>query len=135
MSGSGIKIVETRMSKIYWEDEKNGILISEVKPKLQVTIDDLKENFEVYKNNFHHSNRKLLIDNTEINSFGKEGRDYFAGPEGIYNYFNAVAFLSYSKYSIGSIIAHVALKVYVLRKPTKLFHNKKDAISWLMSVN
>jgi serine/threonine-protein kinase RIO1 len=134
MSNNENNIIETRISKIYWEDKQNGIIIAIVKPKTEVKTEDLIEDYEVYKNNFHHPNRKIIIDITEVGSTGKEARDYMAGPEGVYNYFEAVAFISYSKFNIGSILIHVAMKIYPLRKPTNIFYNKQDAINWLMSI-
>jgi hypothetical protein len=129
-----IKFVETRMSKICWEDEQNGIVITETKPKVEVTVSTLKEDYEVYKNNFQHPNRKIIADITELHGIGKEARDYMAGGEGIYNYFEAIAFYSSTMLNIGSILAQVSMKVYTLKKPTKLFYNKEEAISWLKRI-
>lgn len=134
MNIDGKKTIETRMSIISWEDEENGIAISVLKPKTEVTIDNVKEDYEIYRNNFLHPKRKVIVDISDVTSIGKEARDFIAGPDGAYSYFEAVAFLSNSKFGIGSIIVHVAMKVYMLRKPTKLFYNKKDAIDWLKSI-
>ncbi len=128
------KVVETRISKIYWEDERNGILIVETKPKTEIKVADLKIDYEVYKNNFQHPKRKILADITELHRIGKEARDYMAGEEGVYNYFEAIAFYSASKLNIGSILAQVGMKVYTLKKPTKMFHNKQEAIDWLINL-
>jgi len=130
----GKKTIETRLSIISWEDEENGIVISVIKPKTKVTIDNVKEDYEIYKNNFLHPKRKVIVDITDLSNVGKEARDFIAKPDGAYSYFDAVAFLSNSKYSVGSIIVQVAMKVYMLRKPTKLFYNKKEAIDWLKSI-
>ena len=134
MSENPKKIIETRTTIIFWEDEPNAILTAELKPKSVVTVKDLKEDMEVYKNNFQHPNRKTIVDSTNLYIIGKEARDFIASSEGTYAYFDAVALLSNSKYSNNSLLAYVGLKAYPLKKPTKLFYKKQDAIDWLKNL-
>lgn len=128
-------IIETEIGELFWEDEQNGIVCGRTKPDVEITIDKLKVDFFTYEKYFPHDNKKLLLDMSELSGANKEVRDFFAGPEGVYNYFEAVAVLTSSKYSIAGIIAYVSLKIYALRKPTELFHDRMKAVNWLRKVH
>lgn len=128
------KIIETKMASIFWEDEKNGILFAASKPVDLINIEDAIATINVYKDSFHHPNKKLIVDISEQRSLNKEVRDYMSGPEGVYNYFNAIAVLTDSKYSPTSMIVSTLLKIIKTQKPTSMFSDKRAAVDWLMSI-
>lgn len=128
------EIIETEIGLLYWIDKRSGIVCGKTKPNVDITIDRLKNDFLMYENHFPHSHKKLLLDMSDLLGADKKVRDFFAGSEGVYNYFDAVAVLVKSRYSIAGIIGYVALKVYPLQKPTQLFFDKQEAIKWLKSL-
>lgn len=128
------KIIETTIGVLSWEDQQFGIVCGKTKPDVEITIDLLKIDFQMYEEHFPHPHRKLLFDMSDLSGANKEIRDFFTGPEGIYNHFDAIAVFTNSRYSIAGIIAAVAIKVYYLRKPTRLFHHRQEALDWLKTI-
>ena len=126
-------VIETDVALIYWEDETNGILLGKIKTDSIITIKDAIEIVNIYKNNFHCPNRKLLSDVSRLKSLSKEAKDYFSGDNGLFNYFDALAVISNSKMEIGSMLVHTILKIIPMKKPTRMFYNKAEAIDWLLS--
>ena len=131
---SSNKVIETELGTLYWKDEEKGIVCGKTKPNVEVTIELLKTDFEAYVKYFHHPHRKLLLNMSDMMGAKKEVRDFFAGSEGVYKYFDAVAVFVHSRYSVAGIIGYVALKVYPLQKPTQMFFKEEDAIKWLKSL-
>ncbi len=134
MSGENKQVIETKVATLYWQDEGNGILYSKSKSVDLITLDDAKEYLNVIKNNFQHPNRKVLVDTINRKGIQKNIKNYVNEQDDFFNYFDAVAVYSDSRYSIPGMVISVIEMTEQRPKPWQLFYNKQEAIDWLMSI-
>ena len=128
------KVTEFSFATVHWADEDSGILYTKSKPTNDLTIEDMANAFEIYNIDYKHPRRKLLADVAKRNNLSKQARNFVLGPEGVFNYFEAIAVLDKSGLSATALIANIIIKIIPLRKPVKVFHNEQEAIDWLKKI-
>jgi hypothetical protein len=134
MHAENKKVIETKVATLYWQDEENGILYSKAKSIDHITLDDAKEYLDIIKNDFQHPTRKVLVDTLNRKGIQQDIKNYVSEQDDFFNYFDAVAVYSDSRYSIPGMVISVLQMTEHKPKPWRLFYNKQEAINWLMSI-
>jgi len=125
-SNSGI--YKSTKGKVFINDL--GILVQTYHDNASLTINDAREDFQIYKELCKSIKRPVLVDIRNIRSVKRKARMLYSGREAI-NYLTAAALL------IGNPVSRIIGNFYMgLNKtvfPLRLFTNQKDALKWLKS--
>ena len=124
--------ISTRIAEISWQNQDKGIIFSKAKKGVEISVDDARESMEAL-HNFHHLNRRLIVDISEIKNQSAEARAYYSSKEAT-DLIKSIALITGSKFSIGNIIGNFFIGLNKGDIPTKLFYNLEDAITWTESL-
>lgn len=122
-----MKKIETDFVKLSIEDD---ILIGE----FFCDVLDLKKAKEILKLRLEISgdkSYKTVADSTKVKEFTKEARDYMSQGDA---YKNISAFAGVTNNSVTRMLFNFYLKIKPHPLPTKFFSERKEAISWLKSL-
>ena len=108
--------------------EKDGYILTRVKPDSEIQVEDAKDNTEAVKKVSGDSNFPILVDLREIKSISKEARDHFS-MRGRKPHVTAIAMLI--KSPVSKIIGNFFLGLNKPIVPTRLFTNETDAKTWM----
>lgn len=110
--------------------DEDGILRIKILEGADITLENIKKNFEVYKQLLGDRKALLMIDSLAKYTFSKEARIYAASNQ---TGLNRVAVA----HVIGSFANRWLISIYIRFNkpvvPTKMFSSEEKAINWLKS--
>ncbi len=119
-------MVETRI--FYTSLEKDGYILTKVKPDSEILLQDAKDNTAAVIKVSGDSNFPILVDLRQIKSISKEARDHFS-MRGRKPHVTAIAMLV--KSPVSRIIGNFFLGLNRPTVPTRLFTSEVDAKTWM----
>jgi len=120
--------VEVR-SDIIWLDG-DGIVHSEVKPHIELTVEDAREVLEQIRLLSGGKRRPVLVDLTHCKAVSREARAHYAGEQGSQAVL-AAALLTGSP--MARVIGNFFLEINKPIFPVRLFTSEAQALAWLKS--
>lgn len=109
-------------------DEDEGFLRVTSKPVEEITLEDVKHDFETAAQLVSFTRTAVLADSRDHTNYTNEIRDFYASKEMAEN-ISAMAILITSLST--RIIGNFFIKIHKPHFPTRLFTNEEDAARWL----
>lgn len=109
-------------------DEDEGFLKVTSKPVEEITLEDVKHDFETASHLVNFRRTAVLADSRDHTSYTSEIRDFYASKE-MAESIPAMAILISSLST--RIIGNFFIKIHKPHFPTRLFTNEADAAKWL----
>ncbi|HEY0030184.1 MAG TPA: hypothetical protein VGC65_05455 [Bacteroidia bacterium] len=121
-------MIKTSVAEMHLDED--GILCIKMLPGVDVTLEKVKEYFEVSNQLLAGKMALVLFDATAEYSITEEAKAYVSGKEASQNRI-AIAYLTRSV--TNGLMLNLYLKIYSPPVPTRMFSSKGRALKWLNS--